>query len=136
MKGAHIMQYTVKDTNTNEVYGTVDESEVLEFVRSLFDADTLEEAGFVFPESSEDIMSYEVGAYLGIDISEADQIVTNSYGKQYDIEALSYLFDADLCEDSRLSECDTDQQWFDAYCKLHEEKHGESFVLDTQNPQF
>ena len=136
MKGAHIMKYTIKDTNTNEVYGTVDESEVLEFVRSLFDADALEEAGFAFPESKEDLMSYEVEAFLGIDIADAGQVITNGYGRQFDIEALSHLFDAELCEDVRLSECDTDQEWFDLYCKLHEEEYGEPFVLDTQNPQF
>lgn len=60
------MKYTIKDTNTNEVYGTVEEGEVLEFVRGLFDADALEAAGFTFPETSEDIMSDEVCAYLGI----------------------------------------------------------------------
>lgn len=63
-------------------------------------------------------------------------MVTNYYGRKFDIEELAYLFDAELCEDPRLGECENDQDWFDLYCVLHEQKHAEPFVLDTQNPQY
>ena len=63
----HVMlQYTIEDTNTGDNYGPMDESEVLGFVRGLFDADALEESGMAFPETLGELFDAE--ALLGIAI--------------------------------------------------------------------
>lgn len=61
--------------------------------------------------------------------------VTNSYGKEIDFEAAVMLMDDEIREEvhTEYSPC-SDQEFFDAYCKLHLQKTCEEFVCDTQNP--
>lgn len=61
-----MLQYTIEDTNTGDTYGPMDESEVLGFVRGLFDADALEESGLSFPDTLDELFDAE--ALLGITI--------------------------------------------------------------------
>lgn len=64
-----------------------------------------------------------------------DNIITNSHGKEFDIEALSYLFDQEIVgEQNDLDLAETNQEWFEIYCRLHEERHGATFILDTESP--
>ena len=56
------------------------------------------------------------------------RIVKNEYGTEIDYEAAVMLMDDDIREKihSDLAPC-TDQEFFHAYCKAHEEKYGEDF---------
>ena len=61
------------------------------------------------------------------------RIVKNEYGTEIDYEAAVMLMDDDIREKihSDLAPC-TDQEFFDAYCKAHEEKYGEDFELSKR----
>ncbi len=65
------------------------------------------------------------------------RIVKNEYGTEIDYEAAVMLMDDDIREKihSDLAPC-TDQEFFDAYCKAHEEKYGEDFELSKKNPVY
>ena len=63
--------------------------------------------------------------------------VTNEFGKELDYEAAVNLMDDDIREElhMQLAPC-TDQQFFDAYAKAHEQKFGEEWELAKANPQW
>lgn len=44
--------------------------------------------------------------------------------------------DADICEEVHAMNLDTDQEWWDEYCRRHEAKHGEEFEADKLNGQW
>lgn len=61
--------------------------------------------------------------------------VTNEYGYEMDFESAVNMMDADVREQVHrdIAPC-TDQEFFDAYCKAHEEAFGEPFFLTEPNP--
>lgn len=60
-------------------------------------------------------------------------IVINSWGVEINYEAAVALMDDELRE-AICGTVDTDQEFFDAYCKAHEEKFGEEFECDKRKP--
>lgn len=64
-------------------------------------------------------------------------VVTNKWGKEIYYNAAVELMDDELREKLHLemAPC-TDQEFFDAYCKLHEEKFGEEWELAKPNPAY
>ena len=70
-------------------------------------------------------------------------IIENGYGKRFDYDFAEQFMDKELCEEMAANpECPVEhgdgneQGWFDAYCVAHERRFGETWVLDTENPQF
>lgn len=61
--------------------------------------------------------------------------VKNEYGYEMDFEAAVNMMDADVREQVHrdIAPC-TDQEFFDAYCKAHEEMFGEPFFLTEPHP--
>lgn len=61
--------------------------------------------------------------------------VTNRYDKELDYDAAVNLMDNGLREKlhQELAPC-SDQEFFDAYVKLHAQTFGEDWVLDDPNP--
>ena len=59
--------------------------------------------------------------------------VKNIHGTEIDYNAAVALMDADIRE-RICGTVDTDQEFFDAYCKAHEEEFGEEFELAKENP--
>lgn len=61
--------------------------------------------------------------------------VVNEYGVSIDYEIAVNLMDRELCEELnyKLAPC-TEQEFFDAYAKAHEEKFGEEWELAKENP--
>ena len=61
--------------------------------------------------------------------------VTNSNGTRIDFDVAVQLMDDDLREQlhMELAPC-TDQEFFDAYAKAHEDRFGETWELDKANP--
>lgn len=61
--------------------------------------------------------------------------VMNYYGVEIDFDVAVMMMDDEIREEvhADLAPC-TDQEFFNEYCKRHEEKYGEEFVLDTENP--
>lgn len=61
--------------------------------------------------------------------------VENEYGVAIDFEEAVNLMDDDIREslNAELAPC-SNQEFFDAYCKSHEEKFGESFEFAKENP--
>lgn len=61
--------------------------------------------------------------------------VMNEYGVEFDSSVALSLMDDDIREELlyKLAPCNM-QDLFDAYCKAHEEKYGEEWVLDNPNP--
>lgn len=63
--------------------------------------------------------------------------VVNQYGIEIPYNVAEQMMDTDIREDLHLSfDRETEQEFFDEYCKLHAERLGEEFILDTKNPQF
>ena len=64
-----------------------------------------------------------------------EQNVINQYGKELNFAAAVNLMDDDIREQlhGELAPC-TNQVFFDAYVKAHEEKYSEAWVLDDPNP--
>ena len=58
-----------------------------------------------------------------------------THENEINYDAAGYLMDDDLREElhSLLSPC-TDQEFFNAYSKAHEQKFGATWILDTPNP--
>lgn len=56
--------------------------------------------------------------------------IVNSLGQEMDFEAAMSIADLELCEEVHAMNLDTDQEYWDTYCKLHEEKYGEEFAPD------
>lgn len=50
-------------------------------------------------------------------------------GQDFDIDAVRNLMDDDLCERIH-GTVDTDQEFVDAYCALHDETFGAQFVVN------
>lgn len=52
-------------------------------------------------------------------------------GKNFEMEAVANLMDEEIRESlhSQLAPC-TEQEFVDAYCKAHEEKFGEEFMVN------
>lgn len=63
--------------------------------------------------------------------------VKNEFGVSIDWESASMLMDDELCETLHMdiAPC-TEQEFFTAYCKAHEQKYGEPFELAKANPQW
>lgn len=63
------------------------------------------------------------------------RMVKNEYGVNIDYEVAESLMDGDLREKVAydISPC-TDQEFFDAYAKAHQEKFGETWELAKENP--
>lgn len=63
--------------------------------------------------------------------------VKNEYGKELDFDTAVILMDDEIRESlhTALAPC-TNQQFFDAYAKAHEEKFGEEWELAKANPQW
>ena len=70
-------------------------------------------------------------------IMEDKNVIVNSWGKKIaendgDWDAIVNYMDRDIAEalHLKLAPC-TNQEFFNAYCKAHEKKFGETFVWDT-----
>ena len=62
-------------------------------------------------------------------------MVKNEYGRELDYEATIDLMDDEIRLDLHQEMCGcTEQEFFDAYCKAHEEKFGEPWELAKSNP--
>lgn len=61
--------------------------------------------------------------------------VKNQYGKELDFDAAVILMDDDIREKlhGEIAPC-TEQEFFDAYVKAHEDKFGEDWELSKPNP--
>lgn len=61
--------------------------------------------------------------------------VTNFWDVEIDFDAAVALVDDDIREEiaKELAPC-TEQEFFDAYCKAHEDKYGEEWELAKRNP--
>lgn len=57
--------------------------------------------------------------------------VKNFWNVEINFESAVALMDKDLCEEI---DSENEQEFFDAYCKAHEEKYGEEFELAKENP--
>lgn len=66
----------------------------------------------------------------------ASRMVENSYGVAVDFDVAVNLMDDDLREElnAELAPC-SDQEFFDAYARAHEERFGEEWEPDKPNPQ-
>ena len=60
-------------------------------------------------------------------------IVKNEFGVDIDFDAAVALMDGDLREEIA-GAVDTEQEFFDAYCKAHEYKYGAEFECAKENP--
>lgn len=61
--------------------------------------------------------------------------ITNTWGTEIDFTAAATLMDDEIREEIA-GTVDTEQEFFDAYCKAHEEKYGEEFELAKANPVY
>lgn len=63
--------------------------------------------------------------------------VINQYGTEIDYEVAVNMMDDEIREElhAKLAPC-TDQEFFEAYCKAHEEKYGEEFEMNKANPVY
>ena len=61
--------------------------------------------------------------------------VVNEYGVEIYFEVAVSMMDDEIREElhNDLSPC-TEQEFFDAYCKAHEDRFGEEFELAKKNP--
>lgn len=59
--------------------------------------------------------------------------VTNAHGKQINFDAAVVIMDDDLLRELE-GTGETEQAFFDAYCKAHEAKFGEEFEPAKANP--
>ncbi len=62
--------------------------------------------------------------------------ITNQYGKEINLEDAANIMDAEICEEVHAMNLDTDQEWWDEYCRRHEAKHGQEFEADKLNGQW
>lgn len=63
--------------------------------------------------------------------------VINQHGRELNFDAAVVLMDDEIREElhGKLAPC-TDQEFFDAYARAHEEKYDEEWELAKQNPQW
>lgn len=69
--------------------------------------------------------------------------IVNQYGYCFEIDdqwqwlAIAQMMDDEIRESlhSALAPC-SEQEFFDAYCKAHQEKYGEPWELDSPNPMW
>lgn len=59
--------------------------------------------------------------------------VVNEYGVKVNYAEAVNLMDDDIRE-SLCGDYDKEQEFFDAYCKVHEQKYGEPFEFAKPNP--
>lgn len=61
--------------------------------------------------------------------------ITNEFGVEINFDAAVNIMDDDIREmlHEEIAPC-TDQEFFDAYCKAHEERFGEEWELAKENP--
>ena len=64
-------------------------------------------------------------------------IITNEFGVEINFEAAVNFMDDEIREmlHQEITPC-TDQEFFDAYCKSHEDKFDEEWELAKENPVF
>lgn len=62
--------------------------------------------------------------------------VKNQYGREIDLDAAATIMDIELTNSHDLDAADNDQEWFEIYCRVHEEKYGEEFELNKENGQW
>ena len=62
--------------------------------------------------------------------------VKNQYGSEIDLDAAAMIMDDELTNSPKLSDAETDQEWYEIYCQLHNEKYGEEFEPDKLNGQW
>lgn len=65
------------------------------------------------------------------------KMVVNEYGVEIDFEVSVMYMDDEIREEihNELAPC-TDQEFFDEYAKRHEEKFGEEWEFEKENPCF
>lgn len=63
--------------------------------------------------------------------------ITNEFGVEINFEAAVNFMDDEIREmlHQEITPC-TDQEFFDAYCKAHEDKFDEEWELAKENPVF
>ena len=63
--------------------------------------------------------------------------ITNEFGVEINFEAAVNFMDDEIREmlHQEITPC-TDQEFFDAYCKAHEDKFDEEWELARENPVF
>ncbi|QGZ33928.1 hypothetical protein [Stappia indica] len=61
--------------------------------------------------------------------------ITNQHGAEFDMDAVANLMDDDIREALHSQGFDSDQAFFEAYCRAHAELYGEEFTFATRNPQ-
>lgn len=59
--------------------------------------------------------------------------ITNSFGTEINFESAVALMDEEIREEIA-GTVDTEQEFFDTYCKAHEAKYGEEFECAKENP--
>jgi hypothetical protein len=57
------------------------------------------------------------------------EVIKDKEGNWIDMQAARQLMDDDMCEKIH-GTVETEQEFFDAYVKAHEEKYGEEFVIN------
>lgn len=62
--------------------------------------------------------------------------VKNEYGVEIDFEAAAMLMDDDIREQLHMEGFDNEQDFFDAYCKAHEEAFHDEFECAKENPVY
>lgn len=60
--------------------------------------------------------------------------IITAAGKTYDMAVVLGYMDDELCE-SIHGTVDTEQAFYDEYCRRHAEKYGDEFVFEDKNPQ-
>ena len=61
--------------------------------------------------------------------------VTNEYGYKLDFDAAAMFMDDEIREELHMDMAPCgEQEFFDAYCKAHESKFGETWFLAEPNP--
>lgn len=63
--------------------------------------------------------------------------ITNEFGVEINFDAAVNLMDDEIREmlHEEIAPC-TEQEFFDAYCKAHEDRFGEEWELAKENPVF
>lgn len=64
--------------------------------------------------------------------------VKNAYGVEIDFEAAMNLADEEICDDLNRDAdvCESEQSFFEAYCKAHREKYGEEFEPNKEHGEW
>lgn len=60
--------------------------------------------------------------------------IETAAGKNYSMDLVRNYMDDEICE-SIHGTTETDQEFYEKYCKIHAEKYGEDFIFESENPQ-